>query len=698
MGSQLSTVATKIGDHPSKCLEVNIDVRRGSPERFFLIPITPLTMPTPQSPLCVMLNEALSAPSAVPWAWPPVSNIETPFTGVADDRLALTEASRAVPSVEQTFAHALPRQGTSHEDKGEGHAAAVELGHLLTFVAVECPVDYPIGRGQRPRHRGDRPVPQSQEEDDSIFFDFSAEWLASIYQNEECTVVGYLRYLNLFDLPSPGAHSVTPAATMRGTAPMVSVIDHYLFKGFCYEARAFMLLEAVSFYCQRFANLYGDRMRGSLPKRGGHHRAPPPGAAFPILMRCRSMNLPILRLFQKLYRVHVREGCGDLHRGGAKMMNGENAPQVSRPDRNRSAVNLIQCGGGEVLHVHLTPELAHVIAAKLSDKVSLPGKGKQHHGASCTVKLDKGLMVPTPTPFDVFIERHRERWLIENGPFRKNNGNPGSSDDGEETHKHEAHRPLPLPLPSRLSLTTTRENDFTPSSLPSADVSPSSMPRSGALASSAGSGRIEVVTPSPGSVSAEQQEVDLHSWNDDHAWESSGTSLETLVAPLHRTMRHIRSDSTANDPPTPASLALLTLKPKPDEDSRRTVVTLCVSSSGNTANRFGKRSTWGDLAFLQPGTPIQVSNGDGLWICGYWLEACRPLNLHWFDPSLSGNVLLEHFGPVWIRDLVGEDRLMTPTSTGKVYVAVAPHVPVFPSPHLEGDSVELRALFERNYA
>jgi hypothetical protein len=38
--------------------------------------------------------------------WPPVWTVETPFTGVADDRLALT------PSVEQMFSHALPGQFT----------------------------------------------------------------------------------------------------------------------------------------------------------------------------------------------------------------------------------------------------------------------------------------------------------------------------------------------------------------------------------------------------------------------------------------------------------------------------------------------------------------------------------------------------------------------------------------------------------
>jgi hypothetical protein len=83
--------------------------------------------------------------------------------------------------------------------------------------------------------------------------------------------------------------------------------------------------------------------------------------------------------------------------------------------------------------------------------------------------------------------------------------------------------------------------------------------------------------------------------------------------------------------------------------------------------------------------------------CGSAVIGCRhrdPLTLHWFDPSLSENALLQHYGPLWVLDLAGENRLITPNSKGKVYVAVPPHVRVLLSPHLEGDSVEVRAMFE----
>ncbi len=624
MGNQITTVVKKIDSLPPKCLEVNIDVRRGTPERFFLIPVTPTTMPTPQSPLCAMLNEALSAPSAVHWAWPPVSNIETPFTGVADARLALTEASRAVPSVEQTFAHALPRQGSGRQDKGEGHAAAVELGHLLSFVAVECPVDCP-NSGEKPfQNRGDRAAPQGQGEGTSIFFDFSAEWLESIAQTEGCTVVGYFRYLNLFDLPNTGALSMIAAAATRGTAPMVSVIDHYLFKGFCYEARAFMLLESVSFYCKRFASLYADRTWGIAPKRSGRHRALPPGAAFPILMRCRSMSLPILRLFQKLYRVHVREGSSHHQRGVVEAEQAVHLENNSRSGAQHSfsPIRLMECGDGEILHVYLSPEVGHHIATKLSDKISFQGKGVD---AVCTVKFEKGLPRPTPTPFDAFIERHRERWLVENRPFRKNKSQSvGSDGEGpeEETGHQGRHRALPLPVPSRLRLMNVGDARDSPSSLSSADVSPSSIIR-GALVVSVG---CNDTYSAPASVGPE-------------GWESSGTSLETLVAPL----------------------------------------------------RSPKR-----MGFLEVGTPIQINCGDGQWICGYWLEASSQLTPHWFDPPRSENALLQHYGPIWIRDLSGGNRLIEPTSTGKVYVAVTPYVRVFSSPNPEAESVEVRTMFERN--
>ncbi len=628
-------VANKIDDHPSKCLEVSIDVRRGTPQRFFLIPVTPTTMPTPQSPLCVMLNEALSAPNAVHWAWPPVSNVETPFTGVADDRVVLTEGSQAVPNFEQTFEHALPRPCAERQDKGEARTAAVELGHLLSFVAVEYPVDSPIGRGQ-PR------------EDTSIFFDFSAEWLESIYKTEGSAVVGYFRYLNLLDLPSPGDHAASPAAITRAAAPIVSVIDHYLFKDFCYEARAFMFLEAVSFYCKRFANLYGDRCKGNLPKQSHLHRS----FASPILMRCRSMNLPILRMFQKLYRVHVREAA----------------------DPRLQVIHLTECGNGEVLHVHLSPELVDRVAANLSDKVSLTGKGK-FYGIACTVKLDKGLTLPTPTPFDAIIESHRERWLAENAPFRKHTCKSSRS-DGEEgdpqCHNESHRRPLSLPVFCRRPAYAggALVENFSNSSISSANVSTSSLRDSSAPGSSVG---YPEDTSSSTSFSV-GPDADVP-----QARETSGTLQQTIaVSPQ---LNHIQ--------------------PAPLTYERSSQESQVFSHRGNFRNSFGAHPSWSgcvDFAFLQLGTPIQVNNGDGQWICGYWLESCRQLTLHWFDPTRSENALLQHYGPIWIRDLAGVNHFVTPTSTEKVYIAVAPHVRVLPLPYLDGESVEVSTLFERRIA
>jgi hypothetical protein len=621
MGNQLSLVANKIGDYPTKCLEVNIAIRRGTPERFFLVPLTLSTMPTPQSPLCEMLNEALSAPSAVHWAWPPVSNVETASSGVADDRLAFaTEGSRAVPTAEQTFLHALPSQVTGRQHKVEGHPGAVELGHLLSFVAVKCPVDCP-GRGHPPRHQRDRAAPQGQEEDASIFFDFSAEWLDSIYKMEGCAVVGYFRYLNLLDLPSPVEPAAAAVTRIGIKAPIVSVIDHYLFKRFCYEARAFMLLEAVSFYCKRFANFFGV-----LAKRSGRQRVQVVGgAALPVLMRCRSMNLPAIRLLQKLHRTYVKEPFCDRNHSEVLAQgrpDGGSIPQENRPNGALPAIHLSECAAGEILHVHLNPELVHYIATKLSDKISV-ARNDRADGGRCNVKFEKGLIRLSPTPFDAHIERYRPRWLVENDPFRKPTFNSIPSDSEEDQFgSHGPRNPLLLPEPLRFRPTTngdSRVPEVPSSSLSSASLSTSSTPGSS----------VPDQAPYflPSSLGHDVDQIRKH----------SRTSMETLVAPLQRMV---------------------------------------------------------SLTLLEAGTPVQVNNGDGLWICGYWLEGSRPLSLHWFDPARSDNAMLQHHGPIWIRDLARESRLITPISTGKVYVAVAPHVQVFPLP--SGEAVEVGTLFERN--
>jgi hypothetical protein len=69
---------------------------------------------------------------------------------------------------------------------------------------------------------------------------------------------------------------------------------------------------------------------------------------------------------------------------------------------------------------------------------------------------------------------------------------------------------------------------------------------------------------------------------------------------------------------------------------------------------------------------------------------------HWFNASRSENVILEHYGPISIQDLAGENRLIAPISTGKVYVAVAPYVRVFRLSLLEGEAVEVRSLFDQS--
>lgn len=206
----------------------------------------------------------------------------------------------------------------------------------------------------------------------------------------------------------------------------------------------------------------------------------------------------------------------------------------------------------------------------------------------------------------------------------------------------------------------------------------------------------------------------------DCSWESSATSVDHLVTIAYATpssaplpissdrMLLKRRGPNFSDPSTPLSEELSSEVRVNDTHSlsidhlQRSAKTYAghplsvveASPQQNSRHRF----TGSEPAFLSAATPVQVNGGDGLWICGYWLESSRPLSPHWFDPTLSENALLQHYGPLWVLDLAGENRLITPTSNGKVYVAVAPHVRVLVPPHLEGDSVEVRVLFEQQCA
>jgi hypothetical protein len=707
-------VARKMNNQSPKCLEVNIDIRRGTQANFVLIPITPTTMPAPQSPLCVMLNEALSAPNAVHWAWPPVSNLETASSGVADDRLALSaEASRAVPTVEQTFAHALPRQGTGLQDKAggfpaSGHAAAIELGHLLSFVAVECPVDW----GQPPDpHRRNAETSPINEEDASIFFDFSAEWLESIYQTGGCSVVGYFRYLNLFDFASSqGEHGSTLPA--RAAAPIVGVIDHYLFQNFSYEGRAFMLLQAVSFFCKEFSSLCDDPRHGSGSVR---HAGFP---VLPVLMRCRITHLPAVRLFQKLHRVFVgesNESQGTGYQGGNRDRHG------FRKGRQAPRVRLTPVAHGGILHIRLSPDLVDDVSVRLCDKVTTPRIWTLNR-TGCVVQSERGLVPPTPTPFDAIVERHRARWLIENAPFRKHTYKSVGSDGEEgEGGLQSIQQPRSVsggpdrktaqigPQPSRLSLvdpvtqlpgrgeTTamtgtlpfrlgfhggihSRDGNSSPSSTVS-DVSGRPMSATDRWGYSASSvEHLQITENLTSHIRSLRQSTDRYLGRGKRSMKRRGQNFaDSSILPMTEQF----FESNAHDREVVSG---------PVQRSVNDYVGHPIFVAECRPERTSRQRH--EPGFLQVGTPIQVNSGDGLWTCGYWLEALRQLTLHWFDPTRSDNALLEHFGPIWIRDLADENRLITPTSTsGKVYVAVAPHVRVFPSPQLEGKSMEVRTFF-----
>jgi hypothetical protein len=76
MGQRISAISSINRDQPSKCMVLQVKGRRFPQEQVLLLPVTAVTMPNPQSPLCAMLNDAQNLPWALHWAWPPIRKIE----------------------------------------------------------------------------------------------------------------------------------------------------------------------------------------------------------------------------------------------------------------------------------------------------------------------------------------------------------------------------------------------------------------------------------------------------------------------------------------------------------------------------------------------------------------------------------------------------------------------------------------------
>jgi hypothetical protein len=285
MGQHLPVIGVSTS---TKCMVLQCKGRRHPPSQVFLVPVTAATMPSPQSPLCAMLNDAQNLPWAVHWAWPPIREVERDgfLKRNVEERsgYACPTPPEPVPR-EATFAQAAPHFVDSAHDGTD-----LAVGHLVSLVAIETPAGFPLP-GACAVHR-------------ELFFDFSDSWMTSLCHTPGCAVVGYFRYLQLVDVLYPHAGALPETEeqipSLRSAPPItdsriVGVIDHYLYNSFRSEARALMLLQSVSLYVQRLALIIRPNFGGSPPTL----RTTPAH----VVVRCKAGYLPQLRLMEKVYRI-----------------------------------------------------------------------------------------------------------------------------------------------------------------------------------------------------------------------------------------------------------------------------------------------------------------------------------------------------------------------------------------------------------
>jgi hypothetical protein len=222
MGQHVTTMSCIHINAPSRCMVLQVTGRKQPQQQVLLLPVTPATMPNPQSPLCVMLNDSQNLPWALKWAWPPIRPIES--VGVLNSNIESFPPERKV-TLETTFAHALPRN------------LSTDSRHLVSFIAVETPGWFPV------------PSLSTGTLGHGSTFEFSESWMKSVSRTEGCAVVGYFRYLHHADERSEETETMRYAS--RVGERVVGVVDHYVYKSFRSEARALMLLRTVLFYVQQ---------------------------------------------------------------------------------------------------------------------------------------------------------------------------------------------------------------------------------------------------------------------------------------------------------------------------------------------------------------------------------------------------------------------------------------------------------------
>jgi hypothetical protein len=565
MGQHISTLSSINTSNPSKCMVLEVTGRRNPQEQVLLLPVTPATMPNAQSPLCVMLNDSQNLPWVLQWAWPTIRVVE------ADRVLSSTIepcSSERLP-LEATFAHALPGQG-SGSVRQRTPATGIEVGHLMSFIAVETPAGFPL------------PMPALApvgDQQNSTFFEFTDSWMNSLCRTEGCSVVGYFRYLQLVDESSE--EDANTRTFLRPHTQVVGVMDHYVYKSFRSEARALMLLQSVSFYLQQLGCEPGNETTLS-----DSTTSQPPSR---VVMRCKSRYLPQLRLMQKLYRM--------VHLADSKFVIRQGPP----------AVGLQYVGNNELLHVYFRADSVPVLLDQLADGIRF---APTHSYA--TIGYDTTQLPPLETPFDPLIAQTREKWRLDNEPFKAKD------------------------RPNSRTTIDRYQQDYR--AAPCSDV----------VTPIANSAPLFPVLRSPTPC----------------GFPSTGEGSVTSLTDGHLLRRHGSGYATTSMTSTPPSFS----------SEAASSFSRPETEGGQFAPPLSARPVNAIVIALE--TPIQFSNGDGVWGCGFWVEPLEVLYLHWFDPSTDQTALLEHWGPITVRNMAGEYELITPTQRGKVYIAVAPHVEV----------------------
>jgi hypothetical protein len=555
------------------CLPLDIEGAKASElERILLLPVTQTTMRDVNAPLCGMLHAAFKDPATRHWSWPPVSLVEAESTGIADHRVVpqangkgaspstlqsssppkggsssasstptkgaspiskaaidRENALEPIPTRDQMFAHALPRFMGMMLPTPTYRGSVPRVGHLLSFVAVSIPTDFPLqdfspepvipvplrnigatstgtngnGKMSATSSFSSNPLakqtngsnaessdvtgtgsPQAQVGNASMI-PITPSFIAAVCDCPDALVVGYYRYSQFhssgaetFPQPSPRkgkksdkSDQNSPLGSADGSNPLVGVIDYYQFKSFCHEAKATVLFQAVNLYtawttcCANNSSSKQAAPQGSLlgppeanspsgtgPKLLSMQQSSPTPmtvAAMALdkdrvrpfngmtLLRCRFANLPQLRFFQKLYRLHVAPVLRSLF----------------PDDDDYEGVTVAHVGSSSVLHCWVHPTVRETLRQAFLNAISMSTIDSATILSLSKRKETSAGTPTTPNPTTIVVVPPEAAAATGNGP-NSNSSTPVSSSQSFSI----LDRLSPLPLKSLRCASVNRDN------------------------------------------------------------------------------------------------------------------------------------------------------------------------------------------------------------------------------------------------